>query len=82
MSSMAKAIALAAIAEYPDGDVDLPVYRMAIRERITKEKKCGFFFTMFVLPLMISLISGWVVQWFTNRKTGLSELRAEAMESL
>lgn len=82
MSSLAKDIALIAIAEYPDGEIDLPAYRKAIKERLVKERKCGFFFTVFVLPLMISLISGWVLQWFTNRKTDLESLRASANESL
>lgn len=82
MSPLAKDIALIAIAEYPDGEVDPSAYRKAIKERLVKERKCGFFFTVFVLPLMISLISGWVLQWFTNRKTDLESLRASANESL
>lgn len=82
MSPLARDIALAALAEYPEGELDLPAYRAAIARRVKADRKCGFFFSMFVLPLMISVISGWVVQWFANRKTALPRIKAEASECL
>lgn len=82
MSPLAKDIALAAIAEYPDGELSLPAYRAAIAKRVKAERQCGFFFSVFVLPLMISVISGWVVQWFANRKTALPRMKADADECL
>lgn len=81
--SLAKYIALVAIAEYPDGKLNKVSYQRRIRDRVVKEKKCGFFFTMFVLPLIISLISGWVIQWFANRKTeSYSQMRDHATSLL
>jgi len=83
MSRHAKRVALAGIAVYPEGDVHLKEYRKAIANKVKEDKRCGFIFTMIVLPIIISVISQWLVQWFTNRrKTDWNQMKAQAQESL
>jgi len=83
MSRHAKRVALAGIAVYPEGDVRLKEYRKAIANKVKEDKRCGFIFTMIVLPLIISIISQWLVKWFMNRKkTDWNQMKAQAQESL
>lgn len=78
--AIARDIAAIAIESMPDdiGLVDKRELRMAVAERYMAEHKPGFLFSMIVLPVMISLISHWLVQWFKNRPSQLKELKAAA----
>ena len=83
MSRHAKRIALAAIAVYPEGEVRLKEYKRAIAKKVKEDKRCGFIFTMIVLPIIISVISQWLVKWFMNRrKTDWNQMKAQAEMSL
>lgn len=84
ISSHARQVALIAIMLAPEGEVDLPAYRRAIKEEVARRGEYGSIFLIIVLPLLINLISAWIIKWLNNRSHGLNlrRLKTEAFDAL
>ena len=81
--STAKALVIIGIEVMPDdvNTVDKRELRRAMAAKYKAENKAGFVFSTIVLPIMISLISHWLVKWFTDHPLRLKEAKAGAMAS-
>ena len=81
--STAKALVIIGIQAMPDDVklVDKKELRRAMAAKYKAEHKTGFLFSMIVLPVMISLISHWLVKWFTDHPLKLREVKAGAVTS-
>ncbi len=76
------AISMAMIGLASCGDDGKPS-RRAMREAYIEEHRPGFVFTMIVLPLLISLVSQWIIRWWFDRSKDLvAACKREAMLSL
>jgi hypothetical protein len=84
ISSHARKVALIAIMLSPDGEVDAPAFRKQIREEYARRYECGSVFLVIVLPILINLISAWIIRWLSNRSHDLNlrRLRTEAFDAL
>lgn len=57
-------------------------FRRRIRQTfIDRNPNCGSFFLVFILPLLISIISNWIVRWIFNRKD-LPAIATQAFDAL
>jgi hypothetical protein len=76
-------VALVGLALVPDGEIDRRAYRKRIKEAYlqTYADERGSIFLIFVLPLLISLISNWIVKWIWSR-TNRQEIRSQATAAL
>lgn len=75
-------LTLVGLACVPDGDIDKRDLRRRMKEAyIQGGDERGFVFTVILLPLLISLISNWIVKWIWDKKNR-SEIRAAAIERL
>jgi len=61
--------------------IDKKELRRAMAVKYKAEHKTGFLFSMIILPVMISLISHWLVKWFTDHPLRLREAKAGAVTS-
>lgn len=84
ISSHARKVALIAIMLAPEGEVDLPAYRQQIKEEVARRDQYGSVFLIIVLPILVNLISAWIVRWLNNRHHGLNlrRLKTEAFDAL
>lgn len=78
--STARTLVIIGIQVMPDDVklVDKKELRRAMAVKYKAEHKTGFLFSMVVLPIMISLISHWLVKWFTDHPLRLTEVKAGA----
>ena len=78
--STARTLVIIGIQVMPDDVklVDKKELRRAMAVKYKAEHKTGFLFSMVVLPIMISLISHWLVKWFTDHPLRLTEGKAGA----
>lgn len=81
LSSKAGEVALIAIAcATPDRK---KWRRQIVANYKTRNPKCGSFFLIFILPLLISLISNWLAKWiFKEPATVLATMKADALNAL
>lgn len=71
-------LALLGLSLVPDGDIDKRALRREMKAKYLAAKgEYGFVITMILLPLLISIISNWIVKWIWSRRNR-SEIRAEA----
>lgn len=72
-------LALLGLALVPDGAIDKRALRREMRAKYleTRSEERGSIFLIFILPLLISIISNWIVKWIMNRQDR-SEIRSEA----
>jgi len=79
----ARALVVIGIQAMPDNVtlVDKKELRRAMAVKYKAEHKTGFLFSMIVLPVMISLISHWLVKWFTDHPLRLREVKAGEVTS-
>lgn len=57
------------------------IQQMVKREFLRRNPTVGNPFVIFVLPLLVSLISHWIIKWISRRQD-LSKLRVAAYEAL
>jgi hypothetical protein len=82
VSGHAREVALLALLLAPDGPVPMREYRGKIKETYLKNyPEMGSFFVLFILPMLVSLISSWVVRWILNRRD-LGAVRSQAYDAL
>ena len=82
LSAHAKDVAMVALMLLPNGAISLREYRRRIKEvYLSARPEHGSFFLLFVLPILISLISNWVIKWIVNR-TDLRTIRSQAFDSI
>lgn len=76
ISKHAKEIALIALwlTEMPPQDSIKKMIRAAFLER---HPECGSIFIMIVLPILISVISQWIIKWLTTKQTAMIRLQAK-----
>lgn len=71
-------LALLGLALVPDGDIDKRTLRREMKSKyLAANGEYGFVFTVIILPMLISIISNWIVKWIWDRRNR-SEIRAEA----
>jgi hypothetical protein len=80
---IARALVVVGIQVMPDdvNAVNRRELRRAMAAKYKAENKTGFVFSAIVLPIMISLISHWLVKWFTDHPLRLKEVKAGATAS-
>ena len=64
---------------------DMRVLQRRIKKSFRDSKKYGSFFLVFVLPLLISLISNWIIKWLWSSPTTTNQIkrmRVQAYASL
>lgn len=76
-------VALVGLAVVPDGEINRREFRQKIRDTFCKahSDERGSIFLIFILPMLISLISNWIVKWIWSRKDR-TEIRASATATL
>lgn len=84
ISKHARNVALIAIMLAPEGEVDEKEFRKRIKDEYARRYECGSVFLVFILPLLIQLISAWILRWLNNRHHGLNlrRLKTEAFDAL
>jgi hypothetical protein len=81
-SKHAVQVANLAIMLLPDGAISLRSYRQRIRQEYLRGREVGSFFSLLVLPILISLISQWIAAWILrHRGTPIRTIRAQAFDS-
>ena len=82
ISRHARKVALVALSILPDGEVDPREYRRAISKEC--RQRYGSLFLVIVLPIIINLISDWIIRWINNRKPGspMTSVRQDAKAAL
>jgi hypothetical protein len=85
MSIYSGKVALVAIMCLPPP----PVCRSLYRKRVAKEFRkshadCGSILLMILLPIIVNLVTTWILKWISGRNTGapLAELRAQAFDAM
>jgi hypothetical protein len=81
-ASMSKHAMTAALAGLAACDGDERPLKRAIRAAYVEEHRPGFVFTMIVLPLLISLVSQWIIRWWFDNKETRAYIGMEAERSL
>ena len=78
ISRHASQVALVALSLLPDGEVDRKAFRRAISAEC--RQRYGSIFLIIVLPILVNLISNWIIRWLTNRKPGfpMTSVRQDA----
>ena len=79
MSPHAKSMALIGLASC---DADGKPSRKAMRAAYIEEHRPGFVFTMIVLPLLISLVSQWIIRWWFGNREQAASICTEACGEL
>lgn len=84
ISSNARNVALIAILLAPEGEITQAEYRRQITAEYKRRYECGSVFLIIVLPLLVNLISAWIIRWLNNRSPGLNlrRLKTEAFDAL
>jgi hypothetical protein len=79
----ARTLVIIGIQAMPDNVklLDKKELRRAMAAKYKAEHKTGFLFSMIVLPVMISLISHWLIKWFTDHPLRLREAKAGEVTS-
>lgn len=54
---------------------DMRVLQKRIKKSFRDSKQYGSFFLVFVLPLLISLISNWIIKWLWSSPTTTSQIK-------
>jgi hypothetical protein len=81
-SKHAVQVANLALVLVPDGSISLRTYRKRIRQEYLRGKEFGSFFTLLVLPILISLISQWIAAWILRHSgTPIRTIRAQAFDA-
>ena len=85
MSIYGSKVALVALMCCPNP----PVVKSAYRKRVAKEFKkahpeCGSILLLILLPIIINLVTHWILKWISERTTGptLAELRTQAFDAM
>jgi len=82
ISGHAREVALLALLLVPEGPVPMREYRWQVKETYLKNyPEMGSFFVMFILPMLVSLVSSWIVRWILNRRD-LGAVRSQAFDAL
>lgn len=74
-------LALLGLALVPDGDIDKKALRAGMKAGYRKahSDERGFVFVAIILPMLISIISNWIVKWIWDHKhKDRSTIREEA----
>ena len=80
--AQSRILTLVGLANVPDGEIDKKELRARMKKSyIQAGEERGFVFMAIILPLLISLISNWIVKWIWDRKNR-SEIRTEAAARL
>ena len=80
--AQSRVLTLVGLASVPDGDIDKKELRRRMKTAYVQAgEERGFVFMAIILPLLISLISNWIVKWIWDR-TNRSEIRTEAAARL
>ena len=82
LSAHAKDVAMVALMLLPNGAISLREYRRRIKQvYLFARPEHGSLFVLFVLPVLVSLISNWIVKWILNR-TDLKAIRSQAFDAI
>jgi hypothetical protein len=73
-------VALVAIMLAPSGAVDAETYRKAVSREC--RKRYGSLLLLIVLPILVNLITAWIMKWLNNRDFPLATLQAQAKSAL
>lgn len=71
LSGHAVQVALVAISLCPDGAVDVGKYRRAVRRE--SQKRYGSLLLMLVLPIIVNLVTAWVLKWWNQDRGDIRE---------
>lgn len=81
-SKHAVQVAYLAVALVPDGAISLRTYRRRIKSEYLRTHNYGAFFSLFILPVIISLVSQWIAAWILrHRGGGMTTIRAQAFDA-
>lgn len=80
LSNRAVQVALVAIMLAPDGKVDAAAYRRAVAKEC--RQRYGSVLLLIVLPILVNLITAWIMRWLNNRDLPLPNLQAQAKAAL
>lgn len=73
ISTHARAVCYVAMLYSPTAD--LRVQKKQIRQAFKDSKEYGSFFLIFVLPILISLVSNWLMKWLWSTPTTMRTIR-------
>lgn len=73
LSRHAREVAYVAMVYAPTGDIKR--YRKQIRDTFKRSGEYGSVFMILILPILISLISNWLVRWLWSTPTTDSQIR-------
>lgn len=80
--SQSRVLTLVGLANVPDGEIDKKELRVRMKKAyIQAGEERGFVFMAIILPLLISIISNWIVKWIWDKRNR-SEIRSEAAAQL
>lgn len=79
LSPNAKSMAMIGLASC---SADGKPSRKAMRAAYIEEHRPGFVFTVIVLPLLISLVSQWIIRWWFSKPEKAARICSEALGEL
>ena len=79
-SKNARLVAMVAIAKLPEGEIDLAAYRAEVRKEC--KDRYGSVLLLIVLPILVNLVTAWIIRWMTTKGLPLKSLRSQAQAAL